>query len=109
MRSIVDRTVFGALLVAATAMPAAAADHAILQKDKAFSQATLNIRAGDRIVFTNGDSFTHNVYSVTPGQEFELKTQHPGKSDAVPFPRAGSLEVQCAIHPKMKLRVTVTQ
>ena len=91
----------------AVATPATAADHAVAQKDKAFSTPAITVKAGDRITFTNADSITHNVYSVTKGYEFDLKTQAPGHSDTVPFPRAGNVEVECAIHPKMKLKVTV--
>lgn len=35
------------------------------------------------------------------------ETQLPGKSDTVKFDKAGMLTVECAIHPKMKLRVHV--
>lgn len=91
----------------ALAGPATAADHTILQKDKAFPQPTLAIKAGDRITFTNGDPFTHNVFSATKGMEFDLRTQNPGQSSTVPFSKAGSLLVECAIHPKMKLQVQI--
>ena len=47
------------------------------------------------------------MYSITKGLEFELKTQAPGKSDTVKFDRVGTVLIECAIHPKMKLRVHV--
>jgi len=87
--------------------PAGAADVAITQRDKSFSEKSLTVKSGDRVVFTNADGIVHNVYSATPGHEFELKTQKPGQSDTVPFTKPGTVEVQCAIHPKMKLQVTV--
>jgi plastocyanin len=90
------------------AVALAATDHPVLQKDRAFSVRSLTVRAGDRIVFTNGDSITHNVYSVTPGLEFDLRSQAPGQSDTVTFAKQGTLVVECAIHPKMKLQVVVT-
>jgi plastocyanin len=96
----------GVVLLAAAAL--AASDHPVLQKDRAFSVRSLTLRAGDRIVFTNGDSITHNVYSVTPGLEFDLRSQAPGQSDTVTFAKQGTLTVECAIHPKMKLQVVVT-
>ena len=97
-----------AAALVAVAGAAGAADHTIMQQDKAFSEKAVTVKAGDRLVFTNADSITHNVYSVTPGHEFELKVQKPGQTDSVPVAKAGSLEVQCAIHPKMRLQVTVT-
>ena len=108
MRLTISRAASAVLLVALSAAHARAGDHPIVQKDKAFAQSSVTIKAGDRLVFTNADPITHNVYSVTKGHEFELRSQAPGQSDVVPFPRPGSLDVQCAIHPKMKLQVTVT-
>jgi plastocyanin len=96
----------GVVLLAAAAL--AATNHPVLQKDRAFSVRSLAIRAGDRVVFTNGDAITHNVYSVTPGLEFDLRTQAPGQSDTVTFAKPGTSTVECAIHPKMKLQIVVT-
>ena len=100
--------VAAAALSAVVFIPGAGAgDKQIIQKDKAFSEASLRIRVGDTVTFVNADTVTHNVYSVTKGCEFELQTQPPGNSSAVPFSRVCAAQVQCAIHPKMKLRVEV--
>lgn len=77
------------------------------QADKKFSTGELTISKGDTVVFKNDDPFTHNVYSHSPGIGFELKVQKPGESSEVVFARAGTGEVKCAIHPQMKLRLTV--
>jgi len=100
--------VAAAALSAVVCIPGArAGDTQIFQKDKAFSEPSLRIRVGDTVTIVNADTVTHNVYSVTKSCEFELQTQTPGNSTAVPFPRACTAQVQCAIHPKMKLRVEV--
>ncbi len=93
--------------VAAAQVASAAVDHKITQQNKEFSTKEMAIAAGDSITFMNSDEITHNVYSVTKGLEFELRTQPPGKSDTIKFDKAGTLTVECAIHPKMKLKVTV--
>ena len=85
---------------------ATAADFTILQKDSAFSVPQITIKVGDRITFVNADSANHNVYSETKGSEFEF-VQRPGRSDTVRFSQPGSVEVQCAIHPDMRLEVHV--
>ena len=95
----------GALL--ALAAPAAAEDKRIVQKDKAFSQPEIVVRQGDRIVFSNQDSVSHNLFSRSEGSQFEIKVQLPGQDSAVKFDHAGTAEVRCAIHPDMKLRVVV--
>jgi plastocyanin len=98
-------TVIG--IPAAWATTLAVQEHSIVQKDKAFSTAEMTVKVGDSIKFTNEDSIVHNVFSATPGLEFDLRTQQPGGSSVVPFAKEGVCEVRCAIHPKMKLKVTV--
>jgi plastocyanin len=95
-------------IVLAVALPASGGgEHTVMQKDFAFSTKEVRVRAGERIVFINADPVPHNVYSLTKGLEFEIRSQLPGKSDTVPFPSTGTAEVRCAIHPKMKLTVHV--
>jgi len=102
------------ILAAAAAMlmlgagSALAATHEVTQKNKKFSVAELTVKKGDVVRFVNEDTFTHNVYSVSPGMEFDIKTQAPGKFTDITFEKAGVAEVRCAIHPTMKMKVTVT-
>lgn len=97
----------GVAVTVAVAAPALTKDLSVVQKDKAFSEAELKIAVGDAITFVNNDEITHNVYSSTKGMEFDLRTQPPGKSSTIKFEKPGSLLVECAIHPKMKLPVRV--
>jgi plastocyanin len=94
-------------LGACVAAIALAADFSVVQKNQAFSVRELEVRVGDRITFVNGDNVTHNVYSETKGLEFEIELQPPGRSDTVTFARPGTVDVRCAIHSAMKLRVDV--
>lgn len=99
-----------ALIAAAVAAPIAvfaAAEHTVTQKNKAFSQPEITVKAGESITFSNDDEVVHNVFSSTKGLEFDLKTQQPGGSSTIKFDKPGQLEVRCAIHPKMKLKVNV--
>jgi len=85
-----------------------AESHTLIQKDKHFDQATIKIKKGDTIVFKNEEKdITHNVFSLGPTNAFELKTQAPGSSSEVKFDKPGTVDVECAIHPTMKLKVTV--
>jgi plastocyanin len=84
----------------------AAADVTVVQKNKAFSVNRIEIKAGDRITFVNSDSGHHNVLSETKGTEFNIR-QAPGRSDAVRFTQPGTVVVECAIHPDMRLEVVV--
>lgn len=95
-----------------------AADVIIDQKGKKFLDAsgkeikTINAKIGDKLVFKNSEgSVTHNVYSLSPGNSFELKTQKPGEKSEVPLSagkhKKGTMDVECAIHPNMKLKVNI--
>ena len=100
--------VAGAVL--ALSLPAGAGnDHKIVQKDFSFSEKEVRVHVGDKVVFVNADPVPHNVYSLSKGQEFEIRSQMPGQADPVPFNRPGTAEVRCAIHPKMKMMVHVAQ
>ena len=94
-----------AVAIATTA--AHAEDHVVVQKDRSFSTAEITIRRGDRVVFRNEDTRTHNVFSRTPGAAFEIKAQIPGQTAAIQFSASGRADVRCAIHPNMKLTVNV--
>ena len=81
----------------------------ITQKGKTFSEAALKIKAGDEVVFKNDDDVTHNVFSASKGQEFNLKVQLPGASSTQVFKAEGEAEIQCAFHPTMKLKITIAK
>ena len=84
----------------------AAADFTISQKNKAFSVRQITIKAGDRITFVNDDSVNHNVFSDTKGAEIDIP-QRAGRSDTVRFLQPGTVAIECALHPEMRLEVQV--
>lgn len=77
------------------------------QSNKQFSENKLTIQVGDRIEFPNKDPFFHNVYSLSAINSFELGSYPPGESRGIVFDKSGVAQVSCAIHPDMKLIVTV--
>jgi plastocyanin len=107
MQSILRIIGITACAMALLAIPALAEEHLITQKDRAFSQTEISIKPGESIVFKNADAVTHNVFSVSPGMEFDIRRQAPGASSTVVFSKEGVAEVRCSIHPRMKLIVTV--
>ena len=107
MKDAIRAAAIGLGVVLLAAPEARAEDHVIVQKGKTFSAAEIVLKAGDRIVFRNEDEVSHNVFSRSPGEEFEVRVQLPGQETAVALTKAGSADVRCAIHPQMKLHVTV--
>jgi plastocyanin len=103
-----------AVTVAVRGSPAVADAVTILQQGKQFSQDSVTVRIGDTLVFQNAEKdISHNVYSISPGNEFELKTQKPGTRTPIVIDTKGHHEgemlVECAIHPKMKLKVKIVK
>jgi plastocyanin len=97
-----------AAAAAGLSVGALAADQTIHQKGRMFSAETLTIKKGETITFLNDDNVPHNIMSASKGNEFNLGSQVPGSSTPVTFKDAGGVEVVCAIHPRMKMTVTVT-
>lgn len=79
----------------------------ISQKDKTFSQKEITIAVNDTVEFHNLDDTAHSILSLTPGMEFDLKTQRPGELKSRTFDKPGQVVVTCDIHLKMALTVNV--
>jgi plastocyanin len=94
-------------LVFSVTAAAAAEEVVVTQQDKAFSAEQIRIKVGDQVVFVNDDTVTHNVYSRSKGSKFDSGAQAPGWSITQQFDVAGDIKVRCAIHPRMKLTVSV--
>jgi len=94
-----------AFLVAAAA--AEAAEITVTQQGKKFVPNEVTINVGDTVKFVNNDNITHNVHSMTKHYEFDIGAQKVGIATSHTFTEPGVVKVRCAIHPKMKLTVTV--
>jgi plastocyanin len=89
-----------------------AADYTVEQKDKTFTYngaraGALKIKAGDVVNFKNMDPYFHNVFSLSDAKLFDLGSYPQGQSKSVTFDKPGTVEVECAIHPQMKMTVEV--
>ena len=100
---------FLGLALLGVAPPAAGDEVHVTQKDKTFLPGEVKLKVGDKIVFHNEDPFVHNMFSRSEGSEFNLKLQKPGEDLSQTFEKPGTKLVRCAIHPKMKLLVTVEE
>ena len=88
---------------------ALAANMAITQKGRMFSSENVTVKKGEALTFLNDDSVPHNILSTSKGNEFNLGSQPPGASTDVTFKEAGDVTVICAIHPRMKMTVRVSE
>jgi len=95
----------GALAVAAG--PLWAGEFVVTQKNKSFSTKKLSLKVGDAVKFVNEDPFPHNVFSLSDTKSFDLGSYGQGASKAVVFDKPGTVEIECAVHPDMKMIVEV--
>ena len=88
-----------------TPMAAFADDtHTVVQQGRTFRPAEITINKGEALTFTNKDEFIHQIY--VQGL-FDTDEKAPGQNITETFSEAGTFEVRCHIHPKMKLIVHV--
>lgn len=107
MRALVLAVLLGAALGCASAF-ALATDPVVRQQGRKFSADSVSVRKGMPLTFLNDDTVPHNIASISKGNEFDLGSQPPGTATTVTFTEAGEVNVICAIHPRMKMTVIVT-
>src|SRR5258707_3497614 len=80
----------------------------VTQKGRVFSSESITIKKGESVTFANDDTVPHNIISTSKGNEFNLGSQPPGAATDVTFKESGEAQVICAIHPRMKMTVKIT-
>ena len=98
------RALFLAALGFVLASGPAAADAVVTQKSRAFRPTEVTIARGEQVTFTNDDSYIHQIY--VDGL-FDSDEKAPGENLNETFPRAGTFQVRCHIHPTMRMTVRV--
>lgn len=92
-----------------TAGNTAAADSVTIQ-DYAYSPATITVKVGTTVTWTNKDNVEHTV-TTDPGAPAAIESGlfGNGKSFSYTFTKAGTYAYHCQPHPYMKGTVTVTE
>lgn len=81
----------------------------IKQVDKQFSPRVAVVARGTRVEFPNYDTIFHNVFSVSPGNSFDLGTYRAGdKPGAVALHTPGVVQIFCNMHSEMSATILVT-
>lgn len=80
----------------------------VSQRGREFRPGLLNVKPGDvvRIVNDDGD-LSHHAYVASERFSYDSGDQAPGASADIAFTVAGTFNVLCGIHPKMRLVVNV--
>jgi plastocyanin len=79
----------------------------VVIQSNSFNPGTLTVKAGTKVTWTNGDSYTHNVTSNDG--TFIGGNIDPTQSLSFTFTKAGTYNYHCAIHTFMTGTVVVTK
>jgi len=92
-----------------TVQPAAVAGAIAVQiKSYAFTPATLTIKSGTKVTWTNYDTAPHTVTVDSGPVKFNSPTLQKGDSFTYTFTAPGTYSYYCAVHPDMMAKVVVT-
>src|SRR5688572_4930511 len=76
-------------------------------RSKTFLPHILAVPAGSTINFPNEDPIAHNLFSLTPGNAFDLGLYRRGVGKNHKFETPGAVNVYCNVHPNMSAVVHV--
>jgi len=71
------------------------------QKNETFIPYVTTFRPGDKVLFHNGDTMRHHVYTFSPLKPFEFVLVPGETSRPIPFDQPGVIAVGCNIHDQM--------
>ncbi|HUP22192.1 MAG TPA: hypothetical protein VNB06_04550 [Thermoanaerobaculia bacterium] len=76
-------------------------------RDKAFAPSWLVVPAGSTVRFPNNDPILHNVFSVSPGNAFDVGLYGRGEGEKAVLESPGVVRVFCNVHRQMYAHVLV--
>lgn len=91
----------------APARPPASDTVDLRTRGKDFDPHVLAVPVGTTVRFPNDDPILHNVFSVSPGNEFDLGLYGPDETRAHRFDESGVVRVFCNVHHSMAAYVVV--
>lgn len=79
----------------------------VTTRSKALIPHVVAVPAGSTVRFPNEDPVTHNLFSVSPANPFDLGLYRSGTGKEKKFDRAGIVHVYCNVHPNMSAVIHV--
>ena len=76
-------------------------------RGKTFLPHVIAIPAGSTVNFPNEDPIAHNLFSLTPGNTFDLGLYRKGPGKPRTFDTPGVVNIYCNVHPNMSAVVHV--
>lgn len=84
-----------------------AAPATVTTRGKTFLPHVTAIPAGSTITFPNEDPISHNLFSLTPGNTFDLGLYRKGPGKTQKFDAPGTINIYCNVHPNMSAVIHV--
>lgn len=79
----------------------------LVTHNKEFTPHILAVPVGSRVQFPNQDKILHNVFSVSPGNAFDLGIYRSGPPKEKRFEQPGLVRVFCNVHQSMVAYILV--
>jgi plastocyanin len=79
----------------------------VSQRQREFWPNDLKLERGSIIHIKNDDKVTHHIFVDSPIMSFDSGEQPMGKTVELKFDKRGRFAIRCAIHPLMRLIVSV--
>jgi hypothetical protein len=76
---------------------------------KRFAPRVVTVTPGSQVRFPNQDPILHNVFSVTPGNRFDLGRYGDGEGRSATLKKPGLVRVYCNVHHAMVAYVMVLE
>jgi plastocyanin len=67
----------------------------------------LALNVGDTVRFKKQDPFIHDAFSLSEVKTFDFGSYPQRQSRIVTLDKPGTVEVECTIHPGMKMEIDV--
>lgn len=81
------------------------AQDAVIIQNFSFSPATITVKSGDTVTWTNKDSMGHSA--TADDGSFDTGIISQGQSKSITFKKPGTYTYHCSVHPYMKGTVIV--
>lgn len=79
----------------------------MMTRNKTVSPHVLAVPAGSSVAFPNEDPISHNLFSLSQGNQFDLGLYRRGPGKTQKFDTPGLVNVYCNVHPNMSAVIHV--
>lgn len=79
----------------------------MVTRNKTLVPHVMAVPAGSTIQFPNEDPITHNLFSISPANPFDLGLYKKNSGKSEKFEKAGIVTVYCNVHPNMSAVIHV--